>query len=136
MELLPVTDVAQLSLEEVPEVSYEDIGGLDEQIATIHDAVELPFLHPELFRSYDLKPPKGVLLYGPPGCGKTLIAKAVAHSLASKTLRGDCPCLDTEAPESPRAYFLNIKGPELLNKYVGETERHIRLVFQLSLIHI
>ena len=130
VELLPVTDVAQLSLEEVPEVSYEDIGGLDEQIATIHDAVELPFLHPELFRSYDLKPPKGVLLYGPPGCGKTLIAKAVAHSLASKTLRGDCPCLDTEAAESPRAYFLNIKGPELLNKYVGETERQVRAIFE------
>ncbi|QPK80191.1 proteasome ATPase [Corynebacterium lizhenjunii] len=116
--IVPKTDVAQLSLEEVPDVSFEDIGGLDAQISQIRDAVELPFMHPELYRSFDLQPPKGVLLYGPPGCGKTLIAKAVAHSLSAS--------LGTGAP----SYFINVKGPELLNKYVGETERRIRLIFE------
>ena len=94
------------------------------QIETIRDAVELPFLHGDLFREHQLRPPKGILLYGPPGCGKTLIAKAVANSLAKQVQKvhgGD---------EKSTAFFLNIKGPELLNKYVGETERHIRLVFQ------
>ena len=112
------TEVAQLTLEEVPDVSYEDIGGLDEQISQIRDSVELPFLHPDLYRQFDLQPPKGVLLYGPPGCGKTLIAKAVAHSLSAS--------LGATAP----SYFLNVKGPELLNKFVGETERRIRLIFE------
>jgi proteasome-associated ATPase len=122
-ERIPKSEVEELVLEEVPDISYEEIGGLHTQIESIQDAVELPFLHKELFAEHKLKPPKGVLLYGPPGCGKTLIAKAVANSLAkkvqSKTGSGD-----------GRAYFLNIKGPELLNKYVGETERQIRLVFQ------
>ncbi len=122
LERLPKPEVEELVLEEVPDISYEDIGGLDEQIEQITDAVELPFLHQDLFREYDLPAPKGILLYGPPGCGKTLIAKAVANSLAKKV---------TEATgREARSYFLNIKGPELLNKYVGETERHIRLVFQ------
>ncbi|MEX2323497.1 MAG: proteasome ATPase [Acidimicrobiia bacterium] len=115
-------EVEELVLEEVPDVSYEDIGGLEEQITAIRDAVELPYLHKDLFDEYALSAPKGILLYGPPGCGKTLIAKAVANSLAtavaSKTGRGDA-----------RSYFLNVKGPELLNKYVGETERQIRLIF-------
>ena len=123
LERLAQPEVEDLLLEEVPDVSYEDIGGLDEQIEQIADAVELPFLHPELFADYRLPPPKGILLYGPPGCGKTMIAKAVANSLAKKVAQ-------RTGADKGRSYFINIKGPELLNKYVGETERHIRLVFQ------
>lgn len=123
-ERVPRAEVEDLVLEEVPDIDYTDIGGLGPQIEQIRDAVELPFLHPELFREHGLKPPKGVLLYGPPGCGKTLIAKAVAHSLAATAAaaRG-------EDVATAKSYFLNVKGPELLNKYVGETERHIRLIF-------
>ena len=123
-ERVPKSEVEELILEEVPDIDYTDIGGLTKQIESIRDAVELPFLHADLFREHQLRPPKGILLYGPPGCGKTLIAKAVANSLAKQVQRvhgGD---------EKSTAFFLNIKGPELLNKYVGETERHIRLVFQ------
>jgi proteasome-associated ATPase len=121
-ERIPKLDVEELVLEEVPDIDYTVIGGLGNQIEAIRDAVELPFLHKELFAEHELKAPKGILLYGPPGCGKTLIAKAVANSLAKKV---------TELTgEEGRSFFLNIKGPELLNKYVGETERHIRLVFQ------
>lgn len=122
-ERLPRAEVEELVLEEVPDISYEDIGGLGPQIEQIMDAVELPFLHAELFVEHELKPPKGVLLYGPPGCGKTLIAKAVANSLAKRMA-------DANDEHSGKAYFLNIKGPELLNKYVGETERQIREIFQ------
>lgn len=122
IERLDRPEVDDLVLEEVPNVTYEDIGGLDEQIEMITDAVELPYLHQDLFATYDLPAPKGILLYGPPGCGKTLIAKAVANSLANKIT-------DATGVEA-KSYFLNIKGPELLNKYVGETERHIRLVFE------
>ena len=123
LEELPRPEVEELVLEEVPDVSYEDVGGLDSQIEQITDAVELPFLHQDLFLEHDLPAPKGILLYGPPGCGKTLIAKAVANSLAKKvpSVAGD---------KEARSYFFNIKGPELLNKYVGETERQIRMVFQ------
>jgi proteasome-associated ATPase len=123
VEKLPRQQVEELVLEEVPDVSYDDVGGLDTQIEAITDAVELPYLHRELFHEYELPAPKGILLYGPPGCGKTLIAKAVANSLAKKVaaLTGN---------QNVRSYFLNIKGPELLNKYVGETERQIRLVFE------
>ncbi|MCU1594061.1 MAG: ATPase central domain protein [Frankiales bacterium] len=122
-ERIPKSEVEDLVLEEVPDIDYSNIGGLASQIEAIRDAVELPFLHKELFKEHQLRPPKGVLLYGPPGCGKTLIAKAVANSLAKKVAEV------TGKPDG-RAYFLNIKGPELLNKYVGETERHIRLIFQ------
>jgi proteasome-associated ATPase len=121
-ERVPKSEVEELVLEEVPDIAYEAIGGLGGQIEQIQDAVELPYLHPDLFKEHELKPPKGVLLYGPPGCGKTLIAKAVANSLAKKVA--------TKTGQEGKSYFLNIKGPELLNKYVGETERHIRLVFQ------
>ena len=121
-EVVPKSEVEELVLEEVPDIDYSQIGGLVAQIEAIRDAVELPYLYPELFKEHQLKPPKGVLLYGPPGCGKTLIAKAVANSLAKK--------VSERTGSSGKSYFLNIKGPELLNKYVGETERHIRLVFQ------
>jgi proteasome-associated ATPase len=123
LEKLPRPEVEDLLLEEVPDISYLDIGGLDDQIEQIADAVELPFLHQELFAEHRLPAPKGILLYGPPGCGKTLIAKAVANSLAKKVAAAT-------GDEKGRSYFINIKGPELLNKYVGETERQIRLVFQ------
>jgi proteasome-associated ATPase len=123
LEKLPRPEVEDLLLEEVPDISYADIGGLDDQIEQIADAVELPFLYAELFAEHQLPAPKGILLYGPPGCGKTLIAKAVANSLAKKVA-------EKTGGEKGRSYFINIKGPELLNKYVGETERQIRLVFQ------
>ncbi len=123
LEKLPKRELDDLLLEEVPDISYADIGGLDTQIEAIRDAIEMPYLYPNEYREFDLTPPKGVLLYGPPGCGKTLIARAVANNLAEsirqKTGRDDV-----------RGYFINIKGPELLNKYVGETERKIREVFQ------
>jgi proteasome-associated ATPase len=122
-ERIPRSEVEELVLEEVPDIDYHDIGGLDPQIEQIRDAVELPFLHADLYREHQLRPPKGVLLYGPPGCGKTLIAKAVANSLAKQVS-------EHRKGEKARSFFLNIKGPELLNKYVGETERHIRLIFQ------
>ena len=123
VERLPRPEVEELVLEEVPDVTYENVGGLDDQIEQIRDAVELPYLYAELFHEHELQPPKGILLYGPPGCGKTLIAKAVANSLAKRVA-------EKTGNDSTRSYFLNIKGPELLNKYVGETERQIRLIFQ------
>jgi proteasome-associated ATPase len=139
-ERIPKAEVEELILEEVPDITYSEIGGLGPQIEQIRDAIELPYLHADLFKEHQLRPPKGVLLYGPPGCGKTLIAKAVANSLAKqvavRTARdaaesGNPEPADTGAPgKERRSFFLNIKGPELLNKYVGETERHIRLVFQ------
>ena len=123
LEKLPKPEVEELILEEVPDITYEDIGGLSSQIEQIRDAVELPYLHAELFREHHLDPPKGILLYGPPGCGKTLVAKAVANSLAKQVA-------EKLGRDDRQSYFLNIKGPELLNKYVGETERQIRLIFQ------
>ena len=123
LEKLPRPEAEELVLEEVPDVSYDDVGGLDDQIEMIKDAVELPYLHGDLFREHGLQPPKGILLYGPPGCGKTLIAKAVANSLAKRVA-------EKTGNAKTKSYFLNVKGPELLNKYVGETERQIRLIFQ------
>ncbi len=123
VERLPRPEVEELILEEVPDITYADVGGLDEQIDQIQDAVELPYLYADLFHEHQLQPPKGILLYGPPGCGKTLIAKAVANSLAKRVS-------EKTGDSATRSYFLNIKGPELLNKYVGETERQIRLIFQ------
>jgi proteasome-associated ATPase len=134
-ERIPKAEVEELILEEVPDITYSEIGGLAPQIEQIRDAIELPYLHADLFKEHQLKPPKGVLLYGPPGCGKTLIAKAVANSLAKQvaeqTAKQASQDGDTAVPgREGKSFFLNIKGPELLNKYVGETERHIRLVFQ------
>ncbi len=138
-ERIPKAEVEELILEEVPDISYSEIGGLGPQIEAIRDAIELPYLHADLFKEHQLRPPKGVLLYGPPGCGKTLIAKAVANSLARQVAERSAEDSAQEGNEADpgsvpakerRSFFLNIKGPELLNKYVGETERHIRLVFQ------
>lgn len=123
LEKMERPEVEELVLEEVPDVTYSQVGGLADQIEQIRDTVELPYLHRDLFREYELEPPKGILLYGPPGCGKTLIAKAVANSLAKKVSQ-------QSGNPDVRSYFLNIKGPELLNKWVGETERQIRLIFQ------
>ncbi len=122
-ERVPKAEVEQLVLEHVPDVTYEDIGGLGEQVEAIRDAIELPYLHADLFVEHELRPPKGILLYGPPGCGKTMIAKAVANSLAQRVR-------EKTGRDDVKSFFLNVKGPELLNKYVGETERQIRLVFQ------
>jgi proteasome-associated ATPase len=121
LEKLPKSEVEDLTLEEVPDISYDDIGGLLTQIESIKDAVELPYLYADYYKEHHLTPPKGVLLYGPPGCGKTMIAKAVANNLASR--------ISEKRGEKVKGYFLNIKGPELLNKYVGETERKIREIF-------
>ena len=123
MEKLPKTEVEDLLLEEVPNIKYSNIGGLDQQIESIRDAIETPYLYPDEYKEFHLTPPRGVLLYGPPGCGKTMIAKAVANSLAARVR-------EQTGREDVRSYFINIKGPELLNKYVGETERKIREVFQ------
>jgi len=123
LEKMERPEMEELVLEEIPDITYEEVGGLADQIEQIRDTVELPYLHVDLFKEYELEPPKGILLYGPPGCGKTLIAKAVANSLATKVSER------TGRPDV-RSYFLNIKGPELLNKWVGETERQIRLIFQ------
>ena len=122
LERLPKSEVEDLALEEVPDIGYEDIGGLTTQIESIRDAVELPYLYADYYKEHKLAPPKGVLLYGPPGCGKTMIAKAVASNLAQK--------VSEKRGEKIKGYFMNIKGPELLNKYVGETERKIREIFQ------
>jgi proteasome-associated ATPase len=121
-EKMPKSAVEEVALEEVPDVTYDQIGGLGEQVQILRDAIELPYLHPDVFAEHKLHPPKGILLYGPPGCGKTLIAKAVANSLAKR--------IEERSGRKTAAYFLNVKGPELLNKYVGETEHKIREVFK------
>ena len=123
MEKLPKIEVEDLMLEEVPDITYRDVGGLDEQIEDIRDVIETPYLYPKEYQEFDLTPPKGILLYGPPGCGKTLVAKAIANGLAKRVR-------EKTGKEDIKGYFINVKGPELLNKYVGETERKIREVFQ------
>jgi proteasome-associated ATPase len=123
VERVPKAEVEQLVLEQVPDITYEQIGGLKDQVEAIRDAVELPYLHADLFVEHELRAPKGILLYGPPGCGKTMIAKAVANALAQRVA-------EKTGRDDVKSYFLNVKGPELLNKYVGETERQIRLIFQ------
>ncbi len=123
LQKLPKSEVEDLLLEEVPNITYDDIGGLDDQIEQIRDAIELPYLYPDQFKEFGLTPPKWILLYGPPGCGKTMIAKAVANSLVEKVR-------EVTGNQNIKSYFINVKGPELLNKYVGETERKIREVFQ------
>lgn len=123
MEKLPKSEVDDLLLEAVPDIKYSDVGGLAEQIEAIRDAIEMPYLYPDEYKEFSLTPPKGVLLYGPPGCGKTLIAKAIANSLAARVR-------EQMGKDDVKGYFINIKGPELLNKYVGETERKIREIFQ------
>ncbi len=123
LERIPRAEVEQLILEQVPDITYDQIGGLKDQVEAIRDAIELPYLHADLFVEHELRPPKGILLYGPPGCGKTMIAKAVANSLAKRVA-------EKTGRDDVKSYFLNVKGPELLNKYVGETERQIRLIFQ------
>jgi len=121
-EKMPKSSVEEVMLEEIPDVTYDDIGGLGDQIEILRDSVELPYLYPEVFAEHQLSAPKGILLYGPPGCGKTLIAKAVANALAKK--------IEKRTGKQTTAYFLNVKGPELLNKYVGETESKLREVFK------
>ena len=121
-EKMPRSSVEEVVLEEIPDVTYDRIGGLRDQIETLRDSVELPYVYPDVFAEHELPPPKGILLYGPPGCGKTLIAKAVANSLAKS--------IEVRTGKETAAYFLNVKGPELLNKYVGETEHKIREVFK------
>jgi proteasome-associated ATPase len=121
-EKLPKSSVEEVVLEEIPDVTYENIGGLGEQIEALRDSVELPYIYPDVFAEHKLSPPKGILLYGPPGCGKTLIAKAVANSLAKS--------IEQRTGKETTPYFLNVKGPELLNKYVGETEHKLREVFK------
>jgi proteasome-associated ATPase len=123
LERIPKAEVEQLILEQVPDITYEQIGGLKDQVEAIRDAIELPYLYGDLFVEHELRPPKGILLYGPPGCGKTMIAKAVANSLAQRVA-------EKTGRDDVKSFFLNVKGPELLNKYVGETERQIRLIFQ------
>ncbi len=123
IERIPKAEVEQLVLEQVPDITYDQIGGLKDQVEAIRDAIELPYLYGDLFVEHELRPPKGILLYGPPGCGKTMIAKAVANSLAQRVA-------EKTGRDDVKSYFLNVKGPELLNKYVGETERQIRLIFQ------
>jgi proteasome-associated ATPase len=123
VERIQKAETEQLTLEQVPDVAYEQIGGLGDQVEAIRDAVELPYLHADLFVEHELRAPKGILLYGPPGCGKTMIAKAVANSLAQRVA-------EKTGRDDVKSFFLNVKGPELLNKYVGETERQIRVIFQ------
>ena len=120
LERLQSRESKEYFLEEIPPMSWEKIGGQQEAIQAIRDTIELPTLQPELFARFQYSTPKGFLLYGPPGCGKTLIGKATAYNLAQH-LR--------EEGEDVKEYFMHIKGPEILNMWLGETERMVREIF-------
>jgi proteasome-associated ATPase len=124
LEHFPKTETREYFYEEVPEIKWEDIGGQEEAIRLIRDTIEHPLLYPELYKKFDKKPVKGILLYGPPGCGKTLIGKATAHNLAKEYSK--------RVGKPVREYFMYVSGPKILNMWLGETERMVREIFETA----
>src|SRR2546430_14991234 len=118
LEMHSSTKPQEHSLDTVAELPWEKVGGQETALQASKDAIELPLLHPDLFRKFQHATPKGFLLYGPPGCGKTLIGKATAYNLTKQ--------LGEKAGTEMREYFMHVKGPEILNMWVGETERMVR----------
>ena len=121
LERLTTPETKDYYLEDVPELPWNKIGGQQEAIQAIKDTIEMPALHPELFKRYQYSTPKGFLLYGPPGCGKTLIGKATAYNLVRQ--------LNEESGEGLKECFMHVKGPEILNMWLGESERIVREIF-------